>query len=141
MRSSVLIGICILTITSRLVSAFSCSRNDDGLLSAAFGSHYWSCVESTSTNDQLQTCVTELYPEMASVSASCRSCISHVFLLEGAPCIIECRILSDSAQCNRCRDSVATQWFHECVPSFSMNPSVSELLYLTLIAIVHVSSY
>lgn len=116
-------------------SAYSCSQPDQELLGSSFGPDYWTCVESTSTNNQLQICVLNMHPDMQSISSSCSNCISNVFLLGGSDCIIDCRTQSNSPACIACRNSVANRWYSQCVPKVSIVTPTRTVILLILFVI------
>lgn len=110
------------------VGTYMCSSSDQSMIGATFGSDYWNCIQSTSLSYQIESCIRSQYPGVLDkISSRCHNCISNVFLLTGASCILSCRAQSDSPECNACRSDVASHW-QTCVPKSVGSVQPSQLL-------------
>ena len=116
-----------------VTGSFSCTKFDQQQLGSSFAPDYWNCVKATTRMDQIESCVSTLHPNVASVSDQCENCISTVFLLNGSNCIIDCRKTPDSDACVACQATVASHWTSQCAPS---GASGLVCLFYSLIIIV-----
>lgn len=109
---------------------YKCSSSDQGLMGPTFGSDYWNCIQSTSLSYQIENCIRSQYPGvLEAITGPCEDCISNVFLLTGANCIVSCRTQSDSPECNACRSTVASHW-RTCVANSIESTSSTLLIVL-----------